>query len=277
VTPSLARELPSLASGVAARHDRDMSDKSMSAGRGVAAAVVAALLLLLSGTARAGDGAPPVVVELFTSQGCSSCPPADQYLGELAQRPGVLALEYHVDYWNYIGWTDPFASEAATRRQRDYAHQLALRFVYTPQMVVNGNMQGVGSDRDAIGGLIRMAEAQRAPEPALAVTRTVAGGIAVHVGPAVAPGAVKTATLWLLRFDRERTTEVPRGENGGRSLTNYQIVRSIRSIGSWSGEALDVTLAPGDLAGLGDAGVAVLLQTDGTGPIIAATMLRPGV
>src|SRR5690348_14071546 len=106
---------------------------------------------------------PLVVVELFTSQGCSSCPPADSYLGELARRPDVLGLAFHVDYWNYIGWTDPFASKLASQRQRDYAKHLNLRYVYTPQMVINGATEGVGSERSTIGMLIKAASEEKAP------------------------------------------------------------------------------------------------------------------
>src|SRR5689334_6685490 len=98
--------------------------------------------------------AGPVVVELFTSQGCSSCPPADAYLGELAKRTDVLALAFHVDYWNYIGWTDPFAAKWATQRQKDYGNSLAQRYVYTPEIVVGGAAHEVGSNRDAIERLI---------------------------------------------------------------------------------------------------------------------------
>src|SRR5215469_8529565 len=96
----------------------------------------------------ADERAAPVVVELFTSQGCNSCPPADAYLGELARRPELLTLGFHVDYWNYIGWTDPFARHWATQRQRGYMQSLNQRYVYTPQMVVNGASQGVGSEPD---------------------------------------------------------------------------------------------------------------------------------
>jgi len=110
--------------------------------------------------ARAAE-APLVVVELFTSQGCSSCPPADSYLGELARRPDVLALAFHVDYWNYIGWTDPFASKLASQRQREYAKHLNLRYVYTPQMVVNGASEGVGSERGVISMLITRRSTRR--------------------------------------------------------------------------------------------------------------------
>src|SRR5260221_12985411 len=110
-----------------------------------------------------GAEPPPVVVELSTSQGCSSCPPADNFLGELAQRADVLALAFHVDYWNYIGWTHPFASKLATQRQRDYSQRLALRYVYTPQMGVNGVAEGVGGQPENINPLIKVAGADGGP------------------------------------------------------------------------------------------------------------------
>ncbi len=105
-----------------------------------------AALVAAAVPARAADR-PPIVVELFTSQGCNSCPPADAYLGALTKRPGLLPLAFHVDYWNYIGWADPFARPWAASRQRAYQKSLNERFVYTPQIVVNGAMQGVGSER----------------------------------------------------------------------------------------------------------------------------------
>src|SRR5690242_20233995 len=130
----------------------------------LAAALVLGAGWLSGGAAMAGERAVPVVVELFTSQGCNSCPPADAYLGELAKRPDVLALSLHVDYWDYIGWKDPFAHHAFTLRQREYSRALSQRYVYTPQMVINGDLQGVGSERRTIEALIARAEKeQKAP------------------------------------------------------------------------------------------------------------------
>src|SRR5690606_23996855 len=117
--------------------------------------MTALFLCAAIGAAQAADR--PVVVELFTSQGCSSCPPADRFLGELAARPGVIALGLHVDYWDYIGWKDPYARRAHTERQRDYSRTLNQRYVYTPQMVINGAFQAIGSDRAAVDGLIEEA------------------------------------------------------------------------------------------------------------------------
>ncbi|HEX7967230.1 MAG TPA: DUF1223 domain-containing protein [Stellaceae bacterium] len=223
----------------------------------------------LAPSARAAD-APPVVVELFTSQGCSSCPPADAYLGELARRPDVLALAFHVDYWNYIGWKDPFASKLATQRQRDYAQRLGLRYIYTPQMVINGTSEGAGSERDIIAPLIAAAAKDKAPHPAAALTRAADGQITLHIDAGPAPGP---ATLWLVGFDREHATPVLRGENEGRTLREYQVVRSFQEIGSWSGAALDLPIARD--AASGDGGVAVLVQLNGTGRILGVAMLKP--
>src|ERR1041384_1895274 len=111
---------------------------------------IALLVSVLSPVATADEATraeAPVVVELFTSQGCNSCPPADALLGELAQRPDLVALAFHVDYWNYIGWQDPFSSPEATKRQRDYAQSLGLSSVYTPEMVIDGSFDIVGLDR----------------------------------------------------------------------------------------------------------------------------------
>ena len=225
----------------------------------------------LVSVARAEDAAAPVVVELFTSEGCNSCPPADAYLGELAQRPDVLALAFHVDYWDYIGWKDPFASPAANRRQRDYAEALALNSVYTPQMVIDGGVDAVGSDRGSVARAI--AEAQGRGKIPLTIAADAAGawhfaiaaGDAAHLAP---------VTVWLVRYDRRQATPVKRGENAGSTLIEYNIVRDFRPIGQWSGAKLDLPL---DLGGgqTDNQGVAVLLQAGTGGLIIGAAALRP--
>jgi hypothetical protein len=243
------------------------------------AMLIARALILASSMAVLGSGTPAVaadpprltVVELFTSQGCSSCPPADAYLGELAQRPDVLALAWHVDYWNYIGWTDPFASKLATQRQRDYARHLNMRYVYTPQMVVDGTAEGVGSEPETIGALIRSAAEEKALRPGLSITRGADGRLEVHVE---AGAAEEAATVWLVGFDRLHTTQVLRGENQGQTLKDYHVVRSCEPVGSWLGAALDLSIAADKATG--DGGIAVLLQQGGgTGHIIGAALLKP--
>ena len=226
---------------------------------------------------RAADppaGNMPVIVELFTSQGCSSCPPADAFLGELAGRPDVLALAMHVDYWDYIGWKDPFAKRTYTERQRDYARSLWQRFVYTPQMVVDGRYQDVGSDRHAINKLIERARADKAKQPLVQIARVdEPKADESDAGP---PAKVRvesigfrgTASVWLALYDREHRTDVPRGENAGRRLVDYNVVREFRRIGTFDGRPVTLALELGDLVGRHDAGV-VFVQQDGTGPILS--------
>ena len=214
------------------------------------------------------EAAGPVVVELFTSQGCSSCPPADAYLRELADRPDVLALAFHVDYWNYIGWTDPFATRWATQRQRNYGKSLGQRYVYTPEMVVAGAAHEIGSERAAVERLITAHRAD--PGPNVTLSRREDGSVALSVA---ASATAAPATLWLVRFDREHETKVARGENGGRTLRNVRVVRAIDEIGTWSGDALELTLAQERLRGAGDGGCAVLVQAADAGPILGAALL----
>jgi len=242
----------------------------------------AALLLLALGLAAGaaqaqggGSGAPasrPIVVELFTSQGCSSCPPADAFLGELAKRPDVLALGFHVDYWDYIGWKDPYASKLASQRQRLYAQAFDLPYVYTPQMVVNGEEQAVGSERGSVESALTKVTAHLPAGPSLSLALDRDGALAVHVGA----GKEETATVWLACFDREHTTPVSRGENAGSTLTNYRIVRHFQSIGSWKGAAIDLKVPAAEMSeyvGRPDQGVAVLVQRGEVGPILAAAIL----
>lgn len=225
--------------------------------------LIAAALLVGLGTARAADR--PVVVELFTSQGCNSCPPADVFLGELSARPDVLALSLHVDYWDYIGWKDPFAQRAHTERQRSYSRALHQRFVYTPQMVIDGALQGIGSEPATINKLIEKAHKLAAGGPALSVTGNGAQRV-VHVGAAKTEAPAK---VWLVFFDSKHETAVKAGENSGRHLANYNVVRTLTPVGKWSGNAIDL---PVDLDAI-DAdcdGAAVIVQGEETGPILAA-------
>lgn len=232
-----------------------------------------AMLAVLAVSARA-DERPPVVVELFTSQGCNSCPPADLYLGELAKRPGLLALAFHVDYWNYIGWTDPFGRPWSSARQRGYQKSLNERFVYTPQMVVNGAAQGIGSERETIDGLIRAAAAAPAPpHPEIRLLRRQDGALLVELGAAKSPRDAP-ADIWLVGFDRMHHTPILRGENEGQTLTDYNAVRFYRRIGAWPGWSLELVVPAGDMAAMGDCDIAVLVQAAGLGPILTATQLE---
>ena len=229
-------------------------------------AVLASVVALLVGAPHAGAAEPsapaPTVVELFTSQGCSSCPPADAFLGELAKRPDVIALGFHIDYWDYIGWKDPFAQPEFTNRQRDYARALGARYVYTPQMVVDGVSHTTGSAVDAVERLI--ATRRNAPKVSVRLTREPDGDIAVEISSADFGGP---ADVWFVGFERTRSTEVRRGENSGRRLTNYRVVRKLTRLGGWNRAATTFTV-PADEIG-GD-GCAVLVQAEGQGEILGA-------
>jgi len=219
------------------------------------------LAALTSLAATPALAARPVVLELFTSQSCSSCPPADALLAELAASGGdVLPLDFHVDYWNYLSWVDRFSSPAATARQRDYAAALGSE-VYTPQLVVHGRYQAVGSDRSAVAAAISRARADAAAGPELALTGT-GGQLAINLG-----AGAGSANILLVGFDPQHVTAVKAGENGGRTLTEANVVRSFRIVGTWHGSAshLSVPHPQGERA-------AVLLQTL-DGRILAAASL----
>ena len=210
----------------------------------------------------AGPPPQPLVAELFTSQSCSSCPPADALLVELArERPDLLVLSYHVTYWNRLGWRDVFSLEEATQRQRRYAATIAHSAygpgqVYTPQLVVQGRRDAVGSDRRAVLAAI----AAEPVRPATTLGVTVADGAArIEVGDGRGNG-----TLLLVGYDPRHIVAVRGGENGGRSLAYANVVRGMVNAGAWQGRTMRVQAArpPGER-------LAVLLQ-DGEGAIIAA-------
>jgi hypothetical protein len=177
----------------------------------------------------------PVVVELFTSQGCSSCPPANAYLNELSRdRRDVLALAFHVTYWDRLGWKDPFSLPAATQRQDVYGHRFGDGS-YTPEMVVDGAAGMVGSDRGDVGSAIEKARRNGRTAAAVSVTKN-GEQVSIQVG-----SGSGNAKVLLIGFDHEHTTPIGRGENSGRTLTEANVVRSIRSVGQWSGTPLRVS------------------------------------
>ncbi len=215
---------------------------------------------------------PLTVVELFTSQGCSSCPPADAFLGELAGRDDVLALSFHVDYWDYIGWKDPFASADHTRRQRDYSRKLGLRYVYTPQMVIQGAAHATGSHRSAV--LDRIEKNLALARIPVELRQGDGGGVRLSIPDATATGeAAEEADVWLVVFDREHLTPVRRGENRGRQLRNYNVVRRLSRIATWRGKALDMAVTVPDMVPGGGQACAVLVQSKETGRILGAAAL----
>ena len=221
--------------------------------------------------APAFSGQGPVVVELYTSQGCSSCPPADAYLKDLSTRDDVIALSFHVDYWDYIGWKDIFASPQATARQRAYAAFLGERSVYTPQMIINGVTHEVGSRRRAVDNVI--ARELSATSSRLDVRADVDGSGVLTIGlPEKDYGG--TATVWLIEYDRTKETNISRGENSGRTLENANVVRRLRSVGFWSGQAKQIRINKDDMPARGQRdGLVVMVQPEAMGPVLGVAQI----
>lgn len=195
--------------------------------------LTAMLFIVGASTARAGDR--PVVVELFTSEGCSSCPPADAFLTELSRsRADVLPLAFHVTYWDQLGWKDPYGLAAATARQARYGARFGDGS-YTPEMVVDGRKGLVGSERGEAETAIAAAAAAQSASPSLVVGQA-GNTVSIRVGEGHG-----SARIVLVGYDSQHRTAVGRGENSGRSLTESNIVRSIRTVGQWTGAP--VTLA----------------------------------
>jgi hypothetical protein len=216
-------------------------------------------------TASAGlaqsNASNPVVIELFTSQGCSSCPPADALLGELAKRPDVVALAFHVPYWDTVGWQDRFAVSEGQTRQERYADRLRLANIFTPQMIVSGSKSIVGADRRSV--VAALAERHES----IPIRATVLDGkmtVSLDARPDLGPLEVSA-----IGFLSEAST-VGRGENAGRTLKEFNIVRAVKHLGTWKGAAGNFTLAlsslPSDVSG-----VAILAQQAGQGHIAGAT------
>ncbi|MGH6892447.1 MAG: DUF1223 domain-containing protein [Dongiaceae bacterium] len=209
----------------------------------------------------------PMVVELFTSEGCSSCPPADALLGELAQRQYVLPLSFHVDYWDYIGWKDRFADPLYTRRQYAYAEAQGSSMVYTPQMIVAGAIDVVGSDRKAVEQALKKAYTRNTMY-GVHVMREKDGRVVAQFPEA--PIGVP-ATIWLVTYQKSAESHVKAGENAGRSLMTYNVVRSLKKVGMWNGAATEIELELDQAAKANSPdGCAIIANQAEHGPIIAA-------
>ena len=232
--------------------------------------VLAAILVLGLPWGVAVAGSAKAVVELFTSQGCSRCPPADALLAELARQDDVIALSFHVDYWNYIGWRDPFSSAASTARQRAYERGLKRRYVYTPQIVVDGVAETVGSKRDRVHALIAAASRNRKLDIGLNHDNPRTARMSIPASPYTGP----PAAIWVAFYDSSRTTSVRAGENKGMTLTNRNIVRSITRVGTWTGKRVDLELDLETLGARGRDGCAVLVQAGGSGQILGAAAIQ---
>ena len=215
--------------------------------------------------------ARPLVVELYTSQGCSSCPPADAFLAKLSSHKDILAMSLPVTYWDMLGWRDTLANEANTKRQKAYAKVMGRGGIYTPQIIVDGESDIVGSKEQAVEAEVteRMADM-----PVVPVELSAEHGV-VHVAiGAGAEHAVHDATVWMFRILPQVTVAIHSGENGGRTITYHNVVRQIRAVGQWKGQALSLDLPVADQSVEHDDGVAIVVQQgSGYGRVLGAAMI----
>jgi|SRR5579872_250163 hypothetical protein len=237
----------------------------MSAPGATAKALVAASLFSCATPVFAAEAADvKSVVELFTSQGCSSCPPADRVLGELARDPHVLAISFPVDYWDYIGWKDTLAEPTYTLRQQAYAKTSGRGEVYTPQAIINGVADAVGSDLSQIQAAESLT-ATRAGVMAVPLKVVEQGG-SINISVGAAPvGAPRNASVFLIALASKRTVTVQRGENAGSTLTYSNVVRAITKVGDWNGASINLQASLEQAHLDGADAYAVILQEGGRG------------
>jgi hypothetical protein len=232
------------------------------------AALTAAEPLRAESSAKPSEGNS--VLELFTSQGCSSCPPADALLAELAEKPGIVALSYSVDYWNYLGWHDTLSSPANSDRQREYAKARGDGRVYTPQVVVDGLLHVNGSDETAIDQAMQEA-ARRLAGVRVPVSMHGEGDtLVINVGAAPDDSHTRNATIWLAIAKEKETVSITRGENSGRTLSYHNPVRELSPVGMWKGESMTLRLPLKDLKTMGGDCLMALVQVENSGPILGA-------
>lgn len=215
-------------------------------------------------------GGGPWTVELFTSQGCSSCPPADKALGRLAKRPDIVALSFHVNYWDYIGWKDPFASAATTDRQRAYARALGQRSLYTPEMVFDGRAHEPGTSQQEVDDMVEAMRRRASARATPRLERAADGAIAIALDDFTLE---QPADIILAVYDRRHTTPVRRGENSGATLDNFNVVRRFEKLVTWDGKAARWTV-PADRV-VADQGAAILVQSANHGPMVGCAKLEP--
>jgi len=231
------------------------------------ALIALALVLAVPGAASRAEPTMPVVIEMFTSQGCNSCPPADLLLQDWAKERSVIVLSLHVDYWDYLGWRDTFGKRGHTDRQQAYARSTGSRQVYTPQAVVDGQYPVVGSNRAAVEAAIH--NAKRDMHLALNAERDAAGRPKRLNIPGFRPWTGE-ATIWLCLYDKQHDVAVQLGENSGKTLTYVNVARAWQDMGRWTGDPLSVDLAT-RLDGFDwEAKGAVILVQSSRGPIIGA-------
>ena len=220
-----------------------------------------------SASAMGGPRPSPVVVELFTAQGCSSCKEANRLIATMADRPGLIVLTWSVDYWDYLGWKDTFARLEFTVRQKAFARRLGPQDVYTPQVVVDGRGQVSGDDKDGVRALIQAADTRRRHRPQV---RFMTAG-RVNVGAAHSGQA--RADVWLVRYDpREQDIEVKAGDNRGATVSHRNVVQEVVRLGAWRGQAVTFSLPASSAA---DMASVVMVEGGRGGPILGVAEMKP--
>ncbi|MFT5007238.1 MAG: hypothetical protein ACI8YI_002873 [Paracoccaceae bacterium] len=221
-------------------------------------------IFALTGPAHAGDR--PVVVELYTSQGCSSCPPADEILAKLAGQENVIALALHVDYWDYLGWKDDFGSKEYSDRQRAYAKAGGKRTIYTPQMVIQGESHAIGNRVNDVASLV----AEHGNQENVVDLKLTRAGDQLTIQAKAKNGGVGRTSIQLVRYIPEQSVNIRAGELAGRKLNYVNIVTEWHALTQWNGRG-DKTF---EFEVTGNQPIVVLVQAVGSGPIIAAEVLQ---
>ena len=212
----------------------------------------------------------PVVVELFTSQGCSDCPAADRLVTELAKRKDVIALSLPITYWDMLGWKDTYATDANTQRQKSYARAMNRSGIYTPQMIIDGRLDVVGNQRDRVMAALTLRSGEDSAIPIS--IGTAAGRVEIAI-PAAKSKSKTLATIWVMRTLAQGAVNVEQGENRNHQLIYTNVVRDLKRAGEWNGEAMKIDL-PLNLAKTKHDGVAVILQAGDYGPVLGAAILQ---
>ncbi|MFC5386917.1 DUF1223 domain-containing protein [Aquamicrobium segne] len=244
---------------------------------------VLSLLLCVPVSAQESDGVvstPVGVVELFTSQGCNACPPADRFFTELAARGDVIALAYHVDYWNYLGWRDTLSNKDNTKRQYAYMRAFEARSVYTPQAVINGRTHVNGADRAAVDFALSTLKSAGNGMKVPVTIRREGESMVIEAGDTdLGGGLPASARVVLAWFEPPQTVDIVRGRNHDRQVTYWNAVSAMQTVGVWHGKSQRYELPVGEMMQKG--GCAVLLQGNAgnglPGPIIGAAMIRDGM
>jgi hypothetical protein len=234
---------------------------------------LAAALVLCGFSALAGQGKRPVVVELYTSQGCSSCVPADALLAKLTKRPDVVPMSLPVTYWDMLGWKDTLASETNTRRQKAYAAQMGQSAVYTPQIIVDGVSDVVGSREQSVESAIE-ASIRDTWNDDVAIALKESSN-ALHIAIGAGDRNIKPATVWMFHLRSQATVAIGGGENDGRTMTYHNVVGDLKAVGQWKGDPLTIDLPRSGMEGLPHDSVVVVVQGGGGyGKVMGVAMLN---